>query len=83
MTVMYEKLMNEIEELIQVYMNNQIYLTNTTQASNLHSVLEAMTQLRKSRNIVTGTNIIYKVCVKQNIFINLGYFNKTVLEIII
>lgn len=83
MTVIYEKLMNEIEALIQVYKNKQRYLTNTTQAASLHSVLEAMTQLRKSHDITTGINIINKVSVKQNIIVKPGYCIKTIVEFIL
>jgi len=65
MTVLYEKIINEIEVLLQLYMNNQRLMTNTTQPANLHSVLEAMTSLRRSRDIVNATNIIHKVKYKH------------------
>jgi len=61
MSVVYEKIINEIEVLLQLYMNNQRLMTNTTQPANLHSILEAMTSLRRSRDIVNATNIIHKV----------------------
>lgn len=61
MTVMYEKIISEIEGLLQLYIGNQRLLTNTTQPANLHSVLEAMISLRRSRDIVNATNIIHKV----------------------
>jgi len=61
MTVIYEKIISEIEVLLQLYLSNQRLLTNTTQPANLHSVLEAMMSLRRSRDIVNATNIIHKV----------------------
>lgn len=61
MTVVYEKLINEIETLLQLYMTNQRILSNTTQPANLHGVLEIMTTLRRSRDIATAANIINKV----------------------
>jgi len=61
MAVLYEKIINEIEVLLQLYINNQRLMTNTTQPANLHCVLEAMTSLRRSRDIVNATNIIHKV----------------------
>lgn len=61
MTVVYEKLISEIEALIQLYMTNQRILSNTPQPANLHSVLEAMMTLRRSRDIVTAANIVNKV----------------------
>jgi len=61
MTVVYEKLISEIEALLQLYMTNQRILSSTTQPANLHGVLEAMTTLRRSRDIVTATNVINKV----------------------
>lgn len=61
MTVVYEKLISEIEALLQLYMTNQRILTNTTQPANLHGVLEAMMTLRRSRDIVTAANVVNKV----------------------
>lgn len=61
MTVVYEKLISEIESLLQLYMANQRILSNTTQPANLHGVLEAMTTLRRSRDIVTAANVVNKV----------------------
>jgi len=61
MTLVYEKLISEIEALIQLYITNQRILSNATQPANLHGVLEAMTSLRRSRDIATATNIINKV----------------------
>lgn len=61
MTVVYEKLISEIETLISLYMTNQRILSNTTQLANLHSVLDAMMTLRRSRDIVTAANIVNKV----------------------
>lgn len=61
MTVVYEKLISEIESLLQLYMANQRILANTTQPSNLHGVMEAMTALRRSRDIVTAANVVNKV----------------------
>lgn len=61
MTVVYEKLISEIEALLQLYMTNQRILTNTTQPANLHGVLEVMTTLRRSRDIVTAANVVNKV----------------------
>lgn len=61
MTVVYEKLISEIEVLLQLYMTNQRILSNTTQPANLHGVLEVMTTLRRSRDIVTAANVINKV----------------------
>ncbi|XP_025202841.1 CCR4-NOT transcription complex subunit 1-like isoform X4 [Melanaphis sacchari] len=60
MTVVYEKLISEIESLLQLYMANQRILSNTTQPSNLHGVMEAMTTLRRSRDIVTAANVVNK-----------------------
>jgi len=87
MTVLYEKIINEIEVLLQLYMNNQRLMTNTTQPANLHSVLEAMTSLRRSRDIVNATNIIHKVKYKRftlhivqiycilNVFFNIIFYS--------
>lgn len=61
MTVVYEKLINEIEAILQLYMTNQRILTNTTQPANLHGVLEVMMTLRRSRDIVTAANVVNKV----------------------
>lgn len=61
MTVVYEKLISDIEALLQLYMTNQRILSNTTQPANLHSVLEAMMTLRRSRDIMTAANVINKV----------------------
>lgn len=62
MSVIYEKLINEIEVLLQLYMNNQRLMSNnTTQVSNLHSSLELMVSLRRSRDVAVITNIITKV----------------------
>lgn len=61
MTVVYEKLISEIEALLQLYMTNQRILSNTTQPANLHGVLEVMITLRRSRDIATAANIITKV----------------------
>lgn len=61
MAVVYEKLMSEIEALLQLYMTNQRILSNTTQPANLHGVLESMTTLRRSRDIITASNVISKV----------------------
>ncbi|VVC34988.1 Hypothetical protein CINCED_3A007099 [Cinara cedri] len=61
MSAIYEKLINEIEVLLQLYMNNQRLMSNTTQVSNLHSSLEAMLSLRRSRDIVIVTNVINKI----------------------
>jgi hypothetical protein len=62
MTVVYEKLISDIESHLQLYMTNQRMLSsNTTQPSNLHGVMEAMTALRRSRDIVTAGNVVNKV----------------------
>lgn len=61
MTGVYEKLISEIEALLQLYMTNQRILTNTTQPANLHGVLEVMITLRRSRDIVTASNVVNKV----------------------
>lgn len=61
MTVVYEKIINEIEVLLQLYVNNQRLMSNTTQLTSLHSVLEAFVALRRSRDSVIATNIINKV----------------------
>jgi len=61
MTVIYEKLIGEIEALLQLYMTNQRILSNTTQPANLHGVLEAMTTLRRSRDVVTAATVVNKV----------------------
>jgi uncharacterized membrane-anchored protein len=61
MTIVYEKIINEIEVLLQLYVNNQRLMTNTTQLTCLHSVLEALVVLRRSRDSVVATNIINKV----------------------
>lgn len=62
MSVVYEKIINDIEVLLQLYMNNQRLISNnTTQLANLHSVLEAMMSLRRSRDIAVATTIINKV----------------------
>lgn len=61
MTVVYEKLISEIETLLTLYMTNQRILSNSTQPSNLHGVLEAMMTLRRSRDIVTAANVVNKV----------------------
>lgn len=61
MTVLYEKIINEIEVLLQLYVNNQRLMSNTIQFTCLHSVLEAMVALRRSRDSVIATNIINKV----------------------
>lgn len=61
MTVVYEKLISEIEALLQLYMTNQRILSNTTQPANLHGVLEAMMTLRRSRDILTAANVVNKV----------------------
>lgn len=61
MTVVYEKLISDIEALLQLYMTNQRILSNTTQPANLHGVLEVMITLRRSRDIMTATNVINKV----------------------
>lgn len=61
MTVVYEKLISEIEALLQLYMTNQRILSTTTQPANLHGVLEAMMTLRRSRDIVTAANVVTKV----------------------
>lgn len=66
MTVLYEKIINDIEVLLQLYMSNQRLMSNTTQPANLHSVLEAMVSLRRSRDIVNATNIIHKVKYKND-----------------
>jgi len=66
MTVLYEKIINDIEVLLQLYMSNQRLMSNTTQPANLHSVLEAMVSLRRSRDIVNATNIIHKVKYKYD-----------------
>jgi len=66
MTVVYEKLISEIESLLQLYMANQRILSNTTQPSNLHGVMEAMTTLRRSRDIVTAANVVNKVNYPHN-----------------
>lgn len=71
MTVVYEKLIGEIESLLQLYIANQRILTNTTQPSNLHGVMEAMTTLRRSRDIVTAANVINKV--NQSLIYNVLY----------
>lgn len=63
MSVIYEKLINEIEVLLQLYMNNQRLLSNTTQVSNLHSSLEVMLSLRRSRDVVIVTNVLNKVSI--------------------
>ncbi|VVC27811.1 Hypothetical protein CINCED_3A013043 [Cinara cedri] len=60
MTVVYEKLISDIEALLQLYMTNQRILSNTTQPANLHGVLEAMMTLRRSRDIMTATNVVNK-----------------------
>lgn len=64
MTVVYEKLINEIEALLQLYITNQRILSNTTQPANLHGVLEAMMTLRRSRDVGTAATIVTKVCFK-------------------
>lgn len=61
MTVVYEKIISDIESLISVYMSNQRILSNTTQVRNLHSLLDAMVLLRRSRDIVTAADIVNKV----------------------
>lgn len=61
MTVVYEKLISEIEALLQLYMTNQRILSSTSQPANLHGVLEAMMTLRRSRDIVTAANVVNKV----------------------
>lgn len=71
MTVVYEKLIGEIESLLQLYIANQRILTNTTQPSNLHGVMEAMSTLRRSRDIVTAANVINKV--NQSLIYNVLY----------
>lgn len=60
MTVVYEKLINEIEALY-IYMTNQRILSNTTPPTHLHGVLESMVALRRSRDFVTATNVLNKV----------------------
>lgn len=42
-------------------MSNQRILSNTTQVRNLHSLLDAMVLLRRSRDIVTAADIVNKV----------------------
>lgn len=64
MTVVYEKLIGEIETLLTLYMTNQRILSNSTQPANLHGVLEAMMTLRRSRDIVTAANVVNKVNIK-------------------
>lgn len=66
MTVVYEKLISEIEALLQLYMTNQRILSSTSQPGNLHGVLEAMMTLRRSRDVVTATNVVNKV---NNLFV--------------
>lgn len=61
MTVIYEKLISEIEVLLQLYINNQRIISSTTLLGNLHSILEAMKTLRQSRDTVIVSNIIKKV----------------------
>lgn len=61
MSVVYEKLISDIEALLQLYMTNQRILSNTTQPANLHGVLEAMMTLRRSRDIMTAANVVNKV----------------------
>lgn len=61
MTVVYEKIISDIETLISLYMANQRILSNTTQVGNLHSLLDAMMTLRRSRDIVTAATIVNKV----------------------
>lgn len=61
MAIVYEKIISEIEALLQLYMTNQRMFSNSTQPANLHGVLEVMTTLRRSRDIATATNIINKV----------------------
>lgn len=61
MTVVYEKLINEIEVLVQSYLSNQRIISNTTQPANLHGVLEAMMNLRRSQDVAVASNIISKV----------------------
>lgn len=68
MSVIYEKLINEIEVLLQLYMNNQRLMSNTTQVSNLHSSLELMVSLRRSRDVAVITNIITKVSTFYEIY---------------
>ncbi|XP_050435609.1 CCR4-NOT transcription complex subunit 1 isoform X4 [Adelges cooleyi] len=60
-SVVYEKLISEIEALLQLYMTNQRILSNTTQPSNLHGVLEAMMSLRRCRDVVTAASVVNKV----------------------
>lgn len=61
MTVIYEKLISETEALLQLYISNHRILSSTTQAANLHGVLEALASLRRSRDIGTATNVVNKV----------------------
>lgn len=71
MTVVYEKIISEIEALLGLHMANQ-RIINTTQAGNLHTLLDAVVTLRRSRDIVTAANIINKV----NYFCGLKMFNE-------
>jgi len=75
MTVVYEKLISEIEALLQLYMTNQRILSSTTQPANLHGVLEAMITLRRSRDTVTAANVINKV--NYYLFLLLPILNTT------
>ncbi|XP_050425870.1 CCR4-NOT transcription complex subunit 1-like [Adelges cooleyi] len=61
MTIIYEKLINDVETLLQLYLANQRILSNSTQPTNLHSVLEALISLRRSRDVVTAANVVNKV----------------------
>ncbi|XP_050527108.1 CCR4-NOT transcription complex subunit 1-like isoform X2 [Daktulosphaira vitifoliae] len=60
-SLVYEKLINEIEDLLQLYMSNQRILSNTTQAANLHGILEVLITLRRCRDVITAANVINKV----------------------
>jgi len=75
MTIVYEKIINEIEVLLQFYMSNQRLMSNTSQPMNLHNVLEAMISLRRSRDIAIVTNIIIKVSSLYNCIHNLYYYH--------
>lgn len=61
MTVVYEKIINDIQNHLQLCMHNPRLMPNTKQFTGLHSVLESMMALRRSRDIMIATNIINKV----------------------
>jgi len=64
MTVVYEKIISEIESHLQLYISNPRILSTTTQPANLHGVRDAMITLRRSRDIATAANVVNKVYFK-------------------